>query len=491
MKTATAEKKADSIIKVVKVGNFKIEDITTNGNFRTVFDAGLMRELADNIKTVGVLQPILLRPEGEKMILVAGGRRLRAAKMAGLKEIPARVIDVDAKGADEIQALENLHRADLNPIEEAKAFQTLLENGNYEVKSLAERIDKSEAYVYRAIRLLDLCKEAKDAISAGRMHVSAGHQLLRAPVTAQREITKGILSGHYGTISSVMDAIGQKVGRELSAATFPKDIAYAGEVNCTACTYNSGNQGMLFDGAKKGQCTNGPCFDKKQSLALKEKSDAEASKLGVKNMGEKKQDYSGNIEGMKGAIVLTEGVDQKIIKANPEAFAVAVTKGQYYNDRQKVSLVCLDPKVLPGQGRESNPQGNHMAKERAKKKREGIIRMAMMKELVGMLPERLNEKMLVCIVGNLDSSYKCRQIWDAFGIPKKGSSAVEPKEYEGKSLKDLSRLVFMLAADDFTDYGGKIKKAYTDIGIKIAEMRARAMKTIAASEQAKKAEKKK
>ena len=119
-KTLTKEKPAQAPARyeVVSEGPVAIETIRSESNFRKTFNAAAMKELADNIGKVGVLQPILLRRNGEGLVLIAGERRLRAAKAAGLKVIPGRVLDVTEEQASESQALENLHREDLGPIEE-------------------------------------------------------------------------------------------------------------------------------------------------------------------------------------------------------------------------------------------------------------------------------------------------------------------------------------------------------------------------------------
>jgi len=110
-----------------------VEEIVEGSNCRTRMNPGKFEELVQNVKKVGILEPALVRRDAKgKVILIAGHRRLAAAKAAGLKVIPVRVLDVDEKQADEIQALENLHREDLSPLDEAKdlcgEFPTLLKS---------------------------------------------------------------------------------------------------------------------------------------------------------------------------------------------------------------------------------------------------------------------------------------------------------------------------------------------------------------------------
>lgn len=247
--------------------------ISVGANHRRRFDDARLKELAANIKAVGVLQPLLVRPHrngGGKPAyqLIAGERRLRAAKMAGLSQVPARVLDVDDQQAAEIQAFENLHREDLTPIEEAHAFKTILDKGGFDVKALADRVDKSPTYVYRAIALLELPPQLQTAIEDGRLTAAHGHQILRLPAQRRAEACRAALTPRYSgaplmTAKELQRHVDDTLGHDLADTCFPKDKPFAGEIACTGCPYNSGNQGQLFDGAQKGRCLNSACFDKK------------------------------------------------------------------------------------------------------------------------------------------------------------------------------------------------------------------------------------
>ena len=114
-----------------------LNQIEVGSNFRRSADPLKLKELAENIKKVGVLEPVLVRRNGsEKLLLIAGSRRLEASKMAGLEVIPVRILEVGEKEALEIQAFENLHREDMSPMDEARAFKTLLDMGGYVASSV-------------------------------------------------------------------------------------------------------------------------------------------------------------------------------------------------------------------------------------------------------------------------------------------------------------------------------------------------------------------
>jgi ParB family chromosome partitioning protein len=124
---------------------------------RQSFDEGGIEELAESVKQLGVLQPILVRRAASgRYELIAGERRLRAAKSAGLGHVPVIVIDTDERGSLERALVENIHRTDLDPIEEAAAFKQLMEEGGLTHEALAQKVGKNRVTITNALRLLDL-----------------------------------------------------------------------------------------------------------------------------------------------------------------------------------------------------------------------------------------------------------------------------------------------------------------------------------------------
>ena len=141
---------------------------------RKNFDPDELQALADSIAMHGVIQPLTVRqlPSGFYQI-IAGERRWRAARMAGLSEIPVVVIEADDKKAMELALIENLQRADLNPIEEAQGYQQLMTDYGMTQELAAERVGKSRPAVANALRLLSLCPAVLELVEQGRL--SAGH----------------------------------------------------------------------------------------------------------------------------------------------------------------------------------------------------------------------------------------------------------------------------------------------------------------------------
>ena len=145
---------------------------------RTVFDEETLSALAVSIQEVGVLQPIVVRRTGEAFELIAGERRLRAAKAAGLATIPVVVRESDDAESLREALIENIHREDLNPIELAEAFRELLEELGLKQETLAERLGMSRSHIANTIRLLQLPTQAQQLLAGGKIQAGHGRALL-------------------------------------------------------------------------------------------------------------------------------------------------------------------------------------------------------------------------------------------------------------------------------------------------------------------------
>ncbi len=141
---------------------------------RTNFNEEALQELALSIKQKGIVQPIIVRRTGEQFELIAGERRLRAARLVGLERIPAFITDVDdGSEALELALIENLQREDLNALEQAEGFQRLTKRYGLTQEQISERVGKSRAAVANTLRLLNLPRDVQASLRAGR--ITAGH----------------------------------------------------------------------------------------------------------------------------------------------------------------------------------------------------------------------------------------------------------------------------------------------------------------------------
>lgn len=160
---------------------------------RRVFQDDQLQELAESIRHHGLIQPVTVRPRGDRFELVVGERRLRAAKLAGLQEIPAFVKDMTDAESMEVAIIENLQREDLNPMEEAAAFQHLQESLGYTQERLAQRLGKSRPYVANALRLLTLPRGVAELVSRGTLSAGHARAVLAAPEHLRELVARRIV----------------------------------------------------------------------------------------------------------------------------------------------------------------------------------------------------------------------------------------------------------------------------------------------------------
>jgi len=161
---------------------------------RQVFDQESLQELADSIGVQGIVQPIVVRPEGNHFELVAGERRWRAAQLAGLQKIPAVIRELDSKAAAAIGLIENIQREDLNPLEQAQAFLRLIEEFDLTHQQVADSVGRSRAAVSNLLRLLDLAEPVKQQVNQGLLDMGHARALLALIRHDQIEIAKLVVN---------------------------------------------------------------------------------------------------------------------------------------------------------------------------------------------------------------------------------------------------------------------------------------------------------
>ena len=165
---------------------------------RKHFDAEKLQELADSIGQHGIIQPLTVKQQGEAFVIIAGERRWRAAKLAGLTKVPVFLLEVPEEDKLELALIENLQRDDLSPMEEAYAYKALIEGHSYTQEVLGRRLGKSRPHIANTLRLLALPQVIQEAVDQGK--ISAGHAraLLMAGdkelmlATFQRILDRGI-----------------------------------------------------------------------------------------------------------------------------------------------------------------------------------------------------------------------------------------------------------------------------------------------------------
>ena len=201
----------------------KISDIEPNAQQpRRIFDDDALHELSENIKQYGLLQPIVVRPlpNGNYQI-VAGERRWRASRAAGLKTIPAIIKELDDKQTMEIALIENLQREDLNPIEAAEGYKRLMDNFGMTQEVLSERVGKSRSAIANTLRLLEL-GDFKKYVESGE--ISAGHARAIIPLNdTDRAVAIGMIK--RGATVRDIEKFVQQTKQPVKKQPEPKDVS--------------------------------------------------------------------------------------------------------------------------------------------------------------------------------------------------------------------------------------------------------------------------
>lgn len=364
------------------------------GQPRKHFDPVKLQELADSIKSKGVLQPVVVRPrvclyvamkhplpssaafavaflsnDGQRELkfkmagengngavdwwkengaiksfkkqadadkfatdlnarllpyeLIAGERRLRASKMAGLIEIPATVRSLDNKSVLEIQVLENLQRDDLDPLEEAQGFDSLIKRHDYTAETLAAKLGKSRAYVYGMLKLCQIPEIAVRALNEGKITKSHAELIARLPNEKLRQdFAKKVVKGHRfwqlgGYVTEVLSVRDAKALQERSymvelkgapfSTTDAKLLPRAGA--CKDCPKLTGNARDLYPDGRADMCTDPQCFEsKKKANADRIAAAARGEGLKVLDAKEAKRlfPYGGNLAYNSGYLDFAE-----------------------------------------------------------------------------------------------------------------------------------------------------------------------------------------
>jgi ParB family chromosome partitioning protein len=204
------------------------ELIANRQNPRRDFDADQLEELTSSIREKGIMQPLLVRPSGDqpgRYEIIAGERRWRAAQRAGLGDVPVIVRDVDDKESLELAIIENVQRADLNPLEEAMGYGQLMEQFDYTQQDLAQVIGKSRSHVANTLRLLKLPRDVRDMLARGELTAGHARALITAddPLALARRIAAGGLSVRAAEALGQRDSVPRKRGPGTTAVAEDKD----------------------------------------------------------------------------------------------------------------------------------------------------------------------------------------------------------------------------------------------------------------------------
>jgi ParB family chromosome partitioning protein len=267
---------SDNVGRSVGVRVIPVDRIESNPQQpRMVFDPAALQELAASIREHGVLQPILVRPLGENRYqLVAGERRWRASKEAGLQTVPALVEELDDDTALEIAIIENLQREDLSPLEEATMYDRMVSEHGYSIRKLADKLGKDKGYVENRLRLADAPEEIRELVSLRKDTLSHAYELLKVPdEKKRRRLAARVASGELSLVK-----LREKIEGRPSRARPAGDDAEEPQEDGTAA------DGLMVAAATDGwtgRSRGGPMTDDSLVQARHQLADAVEELVGV------------------------------------------------------------------------------------------------------------------------------------------------------------------------------------------------------------------
>ena len=291
-------------------------------NPRRTFDESKLGELAESIRTNGLIQPITIRPNTSGFEIVAGARRFRAAQLAELFSLPARIVDITDAQALEWQLVENSQRVDVHPYEEAQGFQRLLDMPGYDVAALVEKSGKSAAHVYARLSLLQLVPTIAEAFSAERITASHANLLARLPQDVQATAYEQCWrkdwqdkEPHLLPAKHLSAWIQTNLYLSLAEAPFDKEDTTlnppAGP--CVTCPRRSGFNTTLFADVQGDHCLDAPCFNTKINAHIDREIAAHPGLIQIENS------YRAPKEQRPGAVRSGTFREVEIDNSNPDA----------------------------------------------------------------------------------------------------------------------------------------------------------------------------
>jgi len=356
-------------------------------NTRCIFDEKKLKELAQSIKTQGIKMPLIVRPgEGSTFEIVAGHRRFRAARLAGLTEAPCNVSDYTDAEARDARLIENLQREDLTPLEEAEAYQQRLAAAAEEGKPLSPRelaaqIGKKEQYVHFRLRLLTAIEPVREALRKERLTLGHALELIRFSPEVQTELLKFCFFDRWNnrrdevaSVSELRRFIAEAVLLDLKKAAFKtEDAELLPEAGaCTTCPKRTGNDRMLFGDVKQGDvCSDPVCFGKKVertidvTVAALESSGKKAARLS--------SSYSRTADTPQDALTTAQyNIIHNGKTCEDTVFGVYIDG----HDKAKQAKVCTNSKcAVHGYGASQSGSAIQDKEKRAKARAEALVRM--------------------------------------------------------------------------------------------------------------------
>lgn len=518
-KTVTEMLDAPVPPKFEQIPILRISESPTNP--RKHFDQAKLEELAAGIRKHGVFEPILVRPNPmfkrvedgaavQQYQIIAGARRYRASILADLVEIPAIIREMDDKAVDECQLIENSHRDDMHPLEEADGYQRLVKQHGYTPQMIAERIGKSESYVYRRLKLAGLCQEAKDAWFAGRLTLEHYNILARLDPASQAKALPLAFHPDYkagagGTdyryppdfesplpAKSFEDAVRREFFLSLKSAPWDKTDAklYPKAGACANCEKRTGASPMLFDQAETDDnCLDSECFEKKRGLHLVQ-IEKEAAKKGA-SLVRVATSWASPSQVKELNCLAVHGAYEKVTKKNPCDYtqkAVVV-----HGDNVGATFdVCTAKKCKVHMGKPAGSGSSctaSAADQEHKRKREieEAVSAALVKGILAKVPKKLGAREFSILAAELAAAGNLNEVAELVGwkIPARTADwkaernaflGLVRSASEAEVTKVLMACCLQVMTDGYNDQDDELPRIAREYGLdpKVIEMEATA-----------------
>jgi ParB family chromosome partitioning protein len=466
-------------------------------NPRRIFDHEALKELAESIRSQGVLSPLLVRPLTERSFeIVAGARRYRAAQLAEAETVPVRIVNLTDAESLEAQLIENLQRRDVHPLEEAQGFRALLnlDEPKYSIEQISAKTGKSASYCAQRIKLTELTAAVTEAFA--KDEIGVGHALLLAklqPAEQEQALSacfREDWNGGQGKAKRILlpvrhlhQWIEQNILLILKDAPFSKTDPTVNPAAgaCVDCPKRTGGNALLFADIAEDACTDPACYQSKldgfvaQTIAAKPKLVQISSAYGPASATDgssaalPRNKYIEIKQQDPNAKKQRDWPEYQTCKSMTEAI---VTEG---TEKGEVRKICADPECPVHRPKKQRPAGDERIKaEQEKQRREEAIANAVglrvLSAIVDAVPVRLTKRDLVFIIERLLPQLEERRVEVLArnrGIKKAKPSdsigklmgAYVRKAEEGKLGQLLVETVILYAARTQSETGKALKDA--------------------------------
>ncbi len=465
----------------------------SKSNPRRIFEDAALKELADSIRSQGVLSPLLVRPLNERSFeIVAGARRYRAAQMAESETVPVRIVNFTDVEALEAQLIENLQRRDVHPLEEAQGFRALLnlEEPKYSIEQIAAKTGKSPTYVAQRIKLTELAPAAVEAFY--KDEIGLGHALLLAKLqpAEQEQALAACFREDWGggnkskrillPVRNLKEWIEHNVMLILNDAPFSKSDAalnpQAG--SCHDCSKRTGHNKLLFADVRHDACTDPGCYQIKldahvaKTLAARQKLVQISAAYGQPAEGSTVIPRNKYVEIKQEKPQNSKQRDWPEYKTCKSATEAIITEG---TEKGELRKICADPNCPVHHPKKQKPTADANWKaEQEKQRREEALAQAtglrVLNAIIAAVPVRLMKRDLLFIVERVATMLDERRLEivarnrgikkakDSDSIPKLLSAYIRKAE-EGELGRMLMEMVILHTARTQPDAGNVLKQA--------------------------------